>query len=384
MHRSWIAATLVLALVVPAGLFLATSKRDGAPPHPHVIRPLATTSPGTSLPVASAKPAPPSSPAQSSPSPSSATLIFVRNGHVMRRDLLTGEEVNIANLHTGDVTASPTSSWTAYVTPTAPEEEGDFVQRPEMHFVDIGSGENIDVGKGFAPLWDPRGSQIAYLKPAESRRCDGETCIGSVRVMIAGPERRASPVAAPGHWHLLAWSGQRLLVSNDDHPGRAVSLSSDGSPSFAVPVAPSEIWDASPSGDRLLTVAPSNFKFVKLVDGHPTRQVESFPIDGELGDGAWNGSSGRIVAVLRKGGGRGVMALLSRQSGSTPIAGSDGAMGNVVWSGSGDQFAYVSIDPHSRSHLQAVLCQVITELRVRCRTVFSWSQGVSLLKLSVP
>lgn len=382
-----LALALVVFVVAGTGALYLTGSRNGAPagppPHQTVIpRRLRSDPPGSPRP--SGVVPSPSSVTNPSALGASRTLTYLRGTRIFSWDVGSGAPRAIADLHTADVTASTSSPLIAYVIPqkgSDPSANGDFVLSPELHLLDMESGDDVDLGPGFSPLWNALGRQFVYLSPTQPRGCDGETCTGTVRVNLAVPGQPTRPISGPGHWHLLAWSGDRVLVSEDGDPSQAISLSSTGGPSFAIQVPPSEIWDASPKGDELLAVAQGKISLLHLERGRPTGEVHTIATRASLGDGTWSAGSGVVAAALIEAGRQTRLALLSGTGPPEPVAGSEGAMGNVVWNVAGDHFAYVSIDSADPSRLQASLCH-LTAGRTTCRDLFSWSQGVSLLKLA--
>jgi hypothetical protein len=301
------------------------------------------------------------------------------------RAIGAGVEHTVVDLHTADVTASPTSSWVAYVIAqkgSDPSGNGDFVRRPELHLLDLASGTDVDVGLGFGPLWKTDGTEVAYLAPDRSRSCDGESCAGAVRVMLAAPAMPSRTITKFGRLHLLAWAGTRVLVSNDADPTDTISVATNGSRALTLAIPPSEIWDASPDGSMLITVSRATVSFTELRGGRPTQTVTNFDMSAALGDGSWSTNPGRVAGVVRKSDGSSRLALLSAYRGVIPIPGSQGAMGNVVWEQAAGRFAFVAVDARHHNRLQAVLCRLTGGAPAPCRRWFSWSQGVSLLKLS--
>jgi hypothetical protein len=202
--------------------------------------------------------------------------------------------------------------------------------------------------------------------------------------MVAGPAAPARSITAFGHLHLLAWAGDRLLVADDNDLTHTTSLALDGSAPFFIPLPPSQIWDASPDGRMLISVTPGKVHFTTLVAGRPTGSVRTLAAAGSLGDGSWSAGSGRVAVVLRQPDGSTSMALMRPDGGPIPIAGSNGAMGNVVWDRAGTRFVYVGIDQTHRGRLQAVLCRLGPGRQAICKPWFRWIEGVSLLKLSSP
>ena len=303
----------------------------------------------------------------------------------MEREAGSTSQQLVVNLKTADVSASPTSEWIAFVRAQGSEnEESDFVRRPKLHLLDLASGTEVNLGVGFSPMWDPVDTELVYLRPDQARECDGEICAGMLTVMLATPEGSPQPISEPGHWHLLAWAGGRVLASEESDPTRIKSLSSRGDP-FSIAVPPDQMWDAAPDGSFLLTTVPGQIRFTRLVAGKPRGRGTSFAIPGAtLGDGAWSAGSGRIAAVLRGPQGTVSAALLSANEPPVVIPRSGGAMGNFVWNAAGDGFAYVGVSPADRNQLEAVVCRILTGPRVKCRSLFTWAQGVSLLRLDDP
>jgi hypothetical protein len=299
------------------------------------------------------------------------------------RELGSDTERVIVDLHTADVVQSPSSQWIAYVVAQGGPggEDGDFVRRPELHLQDLSSGLDVDLGVGFAPLWSPSRRELVYLRPDRIRKCDGETCSSTSRVMLGNPDGSTRPIADAGRWHVLAWAGDRVLVSDENDTSKTISVSAGGADQFSIAVPPDQIWDSAPDGRALMTAVPGKATFTSLLGGRPSGSPQSFDLGGAiLGDGSWSVGSGRIVAVMRDPGGS-HLVLLSPTAAPFPVAGSQGAMGNVVWDAAGDGFAYVSVaaDP---GYLEARTCRVVSELEIRCRPLFRWTHGVSLLSLA--
>jgi hypothetical protein len=381
------AALLSLLLLAVGGIgafYLINGDEPGLvrPPHPH-SRALPTDSPS-----GGGSPVPPSpTPTASQPdrsSPPAATLTYLRGTRLVKRTTGSAVERELLDLHTADVAAAPSSAWLAYVLSRGTStEDGDFTQVPDLHLLDPRQSEDADLGPGFAPLWSSSGSQLAYLMPTQPRRCDGESCAGAVRVMTVTPGGSPRAISPSGHWHLLAWLGDRVLVANEQEFGRTLSLSGSRN-SIPINAPPNEIWDGSPDGRLLVTVTPGKINFTHVVGGNPTDEVRSFHSSATLGDGSWNPASRLIAGVLRTGTGSTRMTLLSEHAGLLPIERSRGAMGSVIWDSAGDRFVYVSVAAENRNRLQANLCNLRPAQKVTCRPWFTWSQGVSLLQLSAP
>ena len=387
MRRPLILSFLTPLLAGVGFFFISCSSGDNPTP-----RPPQSSAPHSSPPE-SPQPPSPTAVASVSPSPSpsaspgSWTLTYLRGSRIVTRAFGSDAEHLGVDLHTAGVAASG-SGWLAYVVPqkgSASGEDGDFVRRPELHLLQLTSGEDLKIGLGFAPLWRADGTKVAFLRPNRARRCDGESCAGKVRVLVVAPGEPARSISGSGHLHLLAWEGDRVLVSDDRHVTSTTSLSAAGGSPFSIAVPPSEIWDASPDGNLLLTVAPGELNFTGLREGRLTADVRSVPIPGSiLADGSWSAGSSKLAGVLRKRNGRSRLSFLSPDRAPVPVPDSAGAMGNVVWDRAGDSFAYVAVDANHRSRLQAILCRPRPPGAEVCRRWFSWAQGVSLLELRAP
>jgi hypothetical protein len=385
VRRTLILPLLLVAFASGGVLYLTTSGRDGSTGRPHPRHPALPASP-TASPARTYGKSPLPTPSSVPTREDSATLTYLRGTSIVTRILGSEVEHVVVDLHTADVAASPRSGWIAYVAPRGSASgEGDFVRRPELRLLDLPSGAQQDAGVGFSPLWRADGSELAFLAPNRPRSCDAESCTGGVRVMIGAPGQPSRPLTGYGHLHLLAWAGDRVLVSDDSDLSRTTSLSVDGSPAFSIPVPPSEIWDASPDGSLLLTVTPDGSSFTRLSRGHLARSAGTFHgPHAILGDGSWSAGSGRLVAVVRTAAGKARLGFVTPLRGVVPISGTQGAMGNVVWDRGGDSFAFVAVDGNDSNRLRAVLCRSLTREGASCRPWFSWRQGVSLLQLTSP
>lgn len=390
MQRS-LALTLAVLVAAGIGALYLTGSLDSGPPARSPGGRILTDRPDRSSPTPASSGATvpigtpfPSESLPAAPAPS-GTLTYLRGTRIFSRDIRSGPPRLVVDLHTADVAISTSSGSLAYVLPEGSSVgEGDFVRRPELHLLDMSSGKDADLGVGFSPVWNATGSEFVYLSPTQPRGCDGETCAGAVRVTLAAAGAAPQPISSPGQWHLLAWSGDRVLASEASHAGVTFSLSSTGGPTFAIQIPPNEIWDASPTGSQLISVTSGKISLLELRGGHPVGDAHTIATDAVLGDGTWSSGSELIAAVLIQKGRGGRMALLSGMHAPVPVAGSQGAMGNVVWDLAGDRFAYVSVDGSDRSRLQAVLCRLGSDRSARCKPVFSWAQGVSLLRVTIP
>jgi hypothetical protein len=221
------------------------------------------------------------------------SALYLSGDTLARLELDSGELRRIGRSPTRDVFASNAGSWVAYVVSgDATAEEHDFVAEPILQAIDLDSGHKVELGSGLSPLWHPTDTKLAYLRPVSSAQCSGEGCIGRFDVVVYDVETAASTeVAEAGHYGLLGWSGDRVLVADESDLSTTRSLGPEGD-SQLVDVAPADLWDASPDGRWLLKNASGG---VTLVDTQGDRQ-RLLEVGGVLGDGAWSPDS-RYVAV---------------------------------------------------------------------------------------
>jgi hypothetical protein len=303
-------------------------------------------------------------------------LLYLDGTTLERMEIESGKSTRLARLPAPDVAASRSTRWIAYVVGTSAVAD-DFVESPVLHLLDVTSGEDIDAGPGFAPLWHPLDDRVAFLRPAEPRECDAETCRGAVTVAVVEPGGAAQDLLPAGRWGLLAWAGDDLLVAD----GKDLSHTTVVGPGVhtKLDVPPSEIWDASPDGRRLVTVGATGAQVVHLDAGTISGSPRAVDLPGGLlGDGSWSSDSTRFAAIVRDRGGTRVVVVEGDGLTARPLPGSAGAAGSVLWSPSG---TVVSITRSAQGgrRLEAAFCPV--DSGTRCRGLFSWVQDVVLLRM---
>jgi hypothetical protein len=314
-----------------------------------------------------------------SPSPSRLDdnrLLYLDGTKLERIDIESGKRTRLARLPVPDVAASRSTKWIAYVVGTSAVAD-DFVESPVLHLRNLTSGEDIDAGPGFAPLWHPLDDRVAFLRPVEPRDCDGETCRGGVTVAVVEPGGEARDLLPAGRWGLLAWAGDVLLVAD----GTDLSHTSVVGPGVdtKLDVPPSEIWDASPDGRWLVTAGAAGAQVVGLDAGTITGSPRRVDLGaGLLGDGSWSPDSTRFAATVRDQ--ERTRAVVVQTDGLTarPLPGSAGATGGVLWSPSGTAVS-ITRSAEGGRRLEAAYCPV--DSGARCRGLFSWVQDVVLLRM---
>ena len=251
-----------------------------------------------------------------------------------------------------------------------------------MLTIEMDDGSRSSVGPGFSPQWSSAGD-LAYLEPVERRACDGEQCSGRVRVVILQPGRTPRRYTRPGHWGLLGWAGDRVLLADRSDLSRTVSLSPDGTESvLAIP--PSEIWGGSPDGRWLVQAHARTTRIRPLDDaGAPAGPGLRVGLNGDaLGPGAWAPDSSVVAGVAIAEPSRGIpitIAITFSTDHPDPslVTDSRRASGNVIWAPDSSHFAYVQATGPGGGRLTARMCA----LGGACRELFHWTQGVTLLAL---
>jgi hypothetical protein len=326
-------------------------------------------------------PEPAARPARDSEPEARRSSVLYARGSSLRLAGRGSEDRLVAKLPAPDIRAAQGSDLVAYVDGTGPQDHPDFLTRPVVHVVDLTSGRDATVGRGVVPLWAPAGEALAYLEPVGRRRCEAETCAGSVRVVVYDPatEMRRT-LLGPGRWGLLAWAGRDLLVADLDDPDAVLAVPPAGE-RLELPLAPSELWDSSPDGRWLVRSRPGEAAFLPMGEGGVGGAEIPIPVgEGTLADGAWAPDSSAVAAILlrpaRRGGPR-IVTFSPEDPVPDPIPGSEGAVGDVVWDVHGEQLAFATASPRSRGALSVRLCR----LGGGCREVLSWMAGVRLLRV---
>ena len=376
MTRSGVTAALLLALL------LTTS--CSSTPEPEVTQTETEDSP----PIAG-----PTTPA---PEPEQGSLIYV-DGRTLRSHSLDGKDTLLAKLPSADVAVSPDG--TRFVT----VREGSGVRSDEEGFVEprLMMGHTAspaalsEIGPGRSPVWSPDGAFVAVITVAEGHSicadgvdqgeaeepADDEGCVDGERV-TAYPGTGSGPgvsAIGSGTWSIVGWTFDHHIVAASRH-NEAVMLGFPGATFEEIqnmPFTPEQVWGVSPTEPTLFVVTQGRKALTTAGSDAASSQTTEVDLPGRPADGGWS-PNGQHIAVVAIGGGPDQLFLIDRLTGSaTPVPESGGAQGNVVWSADGERFAYVRVDPSSRTSLQAVACSV----ELRCEELFSWEEGVRLLGL---
>ena len=303
-------------------------------------------------------------------------LLYLRGTRLERLDIETGDQKRVARLPVPDVVASLSTRWIAFIA-GAPTAADDFIEAPGLYVRDLAGGDDISMGPGIAPMWNPLDDRVAFLRPVEPRDCEVETCKGAVTVAVARPGDAVRELLPAGRWGLLAWAGDLLLVADGTDLDHTVVVGPGVRTSLAVP--PFEIWDASPDGRWLVTVGSEETRVLPLEAGRiagPGAEVDLG--NGALGDGSWAPDSSRLAATLQGGRPTRVVIIDPDDPTAQPVPGSAGAAGQVLWSPSGSALT-ITRSAHGGRRLEAAYCPV--DQGSRCRALFSWIQDVVLLRM---
>ena len=310
--------------------------------------------------------------------PAPLSLLYLRGARLHRLDLRTGGDEVLRTLPPADVHAAPDSAWLALV---SDPRATDFAAQPRLSLLHPDSGRRRSIGPGFAPLWRPDGAAVAYLRPVEERSCDAETCAGRVEVVTAGLSGERDILLGPGHWTLLTWAGPRLLVADLDDPG-AVTITGGPGPPHRLPLAPAEIWGASPDGRWVVVARPRDAAFIALSRADELGRRRGLRPGGRLAEGAWSPHSDTVAGVVLQGIGDGVpssrVVLSSPDGASRALRGSKGAAGAPLWSPDGRAIAFPQAAGKARDRLRAQVCILESS---SCRSWLNWTDEVRLLRL---
>lgn len=316
------------------------------------------------------------------------SVLYVDGAVLHRADLATGERDRLGRLATREVFASPAGRWVAEVVPGEGDvgAERDFVLQPELRLLELVTGREVVVGRGFAPLWHPRDGVLAYLRPRSPRRCSGEACATRSEVVRLDVRSGREDVLLPaGRWTLLSWLGDGVLVSDADRSGRVVLVGAEGEPR-TLPFAPSEIWGGSPDGRWLIAARGRTMEFHSVDDGSVERDGVPLRLGGALmAEGSWAPDSSLVAATTLDpslGAARGsrVVRFAVPDPDPSPIPGLRGVAGPVLLSPDAGTVVTSRVAGPGGFRLQAVSCGI--EANTGCRALFSWVRGVTLLAVA--
>ena len=318
-------------------------------------------------------------------------ILYLSGTSLIRRNLEADQEEPVATLPTPSVYASPGSHWIAYITSKV-SAEADFAAVPVLHLYDLENDAKEKYGAGVAPVWNPAGTHVAFLRPVQPRDCQGESCSGDVQVgVVEAATGEESLLLDPGTYSILGWAGERVLVSDFADPTKTISVSLDDERGdLGMPA--SQYWDASPDGRWVVKANAKKTEFIsiegdELGDERVTVELDDY----RLLEGAWAHDSSQVAAVVSleekpRNRSRGAAAQTSTRivtfSPDDPepktLEATFGATGTVLWAVDNEGIVFASLLDPKRALFQAKYCSVGNE--TSCRIVTSWTEGVALLR----
>lgn len=322
-------------------------------------------------------------------------FLYLSGTSLVRRNLESGEEEPVGTIESPNVHAAPGSHWLAYVTSKKVADD-DFAAEPVLHLYDAESSDESSHGPGVAPVWNPSGTHVAFLRPVEPRECQAETCSGDVQIGVVEAETGdQSLLLEPGTYSVLGWAGEWVLVSDFRDPATVIAVSLDDERK-ELDMPASQYWDSSPDGRWVVKANAKKTEFVAIEDGELGEERVTVELGKyQLLEGAWAHDSSRVAAVVslessvRRG--KGDKERLVPQEATTrvvtfspedpePVTLEDsfGATGTVLWSVDNESIVFASLLDPKRALFQAKHCPLGNEST--CEIVTSWTEGVALLR----
>jgi WD40-like Beta Propeller Repeat len=321
-------------------------------------------------------------------------LIYVDGTKLFAFDLDSQAKRKVADLPSADVAISPDGLRYAVVKETSSygsTPEG--FRKPALVLGVLEREETSILGPGRSPLWSPDGKYIAAIAKAHGLLFCGEkqqdqqarvkNCRSTERVVAYPSEGNGASKTLLGanQWSLIGWTTEHRIMATSllfnsvvvGYPGATFDDTE------TLGLEPAEVWGISPSEYALLVVKSGRTFFAYPGEG----EGSTVELGGALlGDGRWSPDGKKIAAVAIKQGSRGTpkssLVVIDVETGEAEaVPGSRDAQSAAVWTQDSAFFAYSRVDPHNPSKLQAVLCTA----KLRCKHLFSWTQGVALLAL---
>lgn len=315
-------------------------------------------------------------------------VLYLSGTSLIRRNLENGEERPVGMIESPSVYPSRGSQWIAYVTSKKVRDD-DFAAEPVLHLYDVETEEESTHGAGVAPVWNPSGTRVAFLRPVEPRECQGETCSGDVQIgVIDTASGSESLLLEPGKYSILGWAGDWVLVSDFTNPATVISVSLDDEQKV-LDLPASQFWDASPDGAWVVKTNAKKTELIAIEDGElGDERVEVDLGEYQLFEGGWAHDSSRVAAVVAEapGEGRGagaaptsrVVTFSPDDPGLAEVGDSFGATGTILWSVDNDSIVFATLLDPKRALFQAKHCPLGNESG--CEIVTSWTEGVMLLR----
>ncbi len=323
-------------------------------------------------------------------------ILLLSGTTLVRRNVEEQTEELLADIPSPSVYPAPGSSWLAYVTSKDAEAGEDFAAEPVLHLYDVATEDKAGYGAGVAPVWNPAGTHVAFLRPVEPRSCTGETCPGNVQIgLVEAATGRESLLLEPGRYTILGWAGEWVLVSDFDNPTQVISVSRDDERK-TLDMPASQLWGASPDGSRVIKTNAKKTEFISMADGELGDERIEVDLGGyRLLEGAWAHDSARVAAVVsnessvEKGKGKRTRSVdqdpSSRIVVFSPgdpepvvVDGTFGATGTVLWTVDNESVVFTNLLDPKKALFQAKTCSLGNPSD--CKIVTSWTEGVVLLR----
>jgi hypothetical protein len=324
-------------------------------------------------------------------------ILYLSGTALLRRDIASGDEEPLGTLESPSVYPARGSQWIAYVTTRSAKGDDDFAAEPQLRLYDPETEDDAAYGAGVAPVWNPTGTHVAFLRPVEPRNCQGETCSGDVRIGVveaATGEEAVLPLD-PGLYSILGWAGGWVVVGDFEDPATVTAVPLDGDP-VELDMPASQYWAASPDGRWIVKTNAKKTELVPFADGALGDDRVAVELgDYQLLEGAWAHDSSAVAAVVsiesKVPRGKGDEERLVKQGATTrvvtftpddpepqTVAGTFGATGSVLWSVDNDALVFATLLDPKRALFQAKYCELGNGSG--CTIVTSWTEGVTLLR----
>jgi hypothetical protein len=327
-------------------------------------------------------------------------ILYLSGTSLVRRNLEDGQEAPVGMIESPSVYPSHGSHWIAYVTTKAVGGDDDFAAEPVMHLYDPENDVTERYGPGVAPLWNPSGTHVAFLRPVEPRNCQGESCPGDVQIgVLEAATGSESSLLEPGRYSILGWSGEWILVSDFDDPSTITAVTFDDEPSM-LDIPASQYWDASPDGRWIVKANAKKTEFVSIEDGRLGDERVAIDLgDYQLFEGGWAHDSSRVAAVVSSESvvhkekkdekddtdrvlvGKATTRIVTFSPDDPEpvmVDGTFGASGSILWSVDNASIVFASLLDPKKALFQAKTCPVGNSQG--CEIVTSWTEGVTLLR----
>lgn len=305
-------------------------------------------------------------------------VLMLSGTSVVRQGVDPVEQAVVRDVKTQSVYAAPGSPWIAYVNSAAQKQ--DFETSPELVLLDLETKDEIRHDGGVAPVWNPAGTHVAFLRPVEPRECVAEECPGDVRIgLLEAATGNVVEVLDPGTYSVLGWAGSHVLVSDFARPDVIVAVTADGEASeLDFPVT--QYWGASPDGRWLIKTNAKKTEFVAFDDGRLGKERVPVELDDlQLLEGSWSHDSEQVAAVVTQPKGETTLVTFSPDDPEPQLVPrSGGAVGKVLWSPDNESLLFARLVDPKKALVQANWCPLGNSSA--CRVVISWTEGIALLR----